>query len=188
MTQRINVFFKEEFRRWLKKNHNKENKVELVIHKKHTGKKFPTHKELMGEAICFGWIDTIIKKIDDNTYIRTFQRRNEKSKWSVNTLRYAKELILKQRMTKHGLAFYNKGRKLKAVDHGIPKNPRIPKELIKEISKNKKSKENFERLPASIKRTYLRWILMAKLESTKKRRIRRVAARMLEKDWRVLKF
>ncbi len=58
----IYIFDKEDFRKWLSKNHDKENKIGLILHKKHTGKKSPSHHELMEEAICFGWIDTIIKK------------------------------------------------------------------------------------------------------------------------------
>src|SRR3972149_5860315 len=104
--KRVHVFSASDFRNWLKKNHNRERIVELVIHKKHTGKPFPSHRELMDEGICFGWIDTIIRRIDNSTFIRTFQRRNEKSKWSKNTLSYARKLIKEKRMTSHGLKFY----------------------------------------------------------------------------------
>lgn len=185
---RINVFRKEDFRNWLEKNHDKEKIVELVIHKRHTGKPFPSHRELMDEAICFGWIDTIIKSVDGDKYIRTFQRRNPKSSWSVNTLSYAKKLIAEKRMTPHGLKFYHEGRKKKAFDHGIPKNPDIPQDLIIRLEKNKKAKGNFERLAPSLKRTYSRWILMAKLPSTRKIRVKKVVKRMSEKDWKILKF
>ena len=188
MIPRINVFSKEDFRRWLEKNHDREKIVQLVIHKRHTGKSFPSHRELMEEAICYGWIDTIIRRVDEDTFIRTFQRHNEKSTWSTNTLSYAKNLIREKRMTPHGLGFYHQGRKKKAFDHGIPKNPEVPGDLIKELNKNKKARENFENLPASVKRTYSRWILMAKTLETREKRILRVKARMLEKDWRILKF
>ena len=185
---RIHVFSKEDFRAWLEKNHDKAKIVELVIHKKHTGKPAPSHRELMEEAICFGWIDTIIRRVDENTFIRTFQRRNEKSNWSNNTLSYARKLIAEKRMTPHGLVFYHEGRKKKAFDHGIPKNPLASEDLIRELDKRRKAKENFERLSPSVKRTYSRWILMAKTEETRKKRILRIKERMLESDWRVLRF
>ena len=108
---KVHIFSKEDFRKWLGKNHNKEKIVELVIHKKHTGKSSPSHRELMDEAICYGWIDTIIKRVDEDKFIRTFQRRSEKSSWSVNTLSYARKLIKEKRMTPHGLKFYHEGRK-----------------------------------------------------------------------------
>ncbi len=89
-TKTISVFDRNDFRKWLEENHNKETKVGIILHKRHTGKPAPTHRELIEEAICFGWIDTIIKKLDDDRYLRNFSRRNNNSKWSDNTLGYAK--------------------------------------------------------------------------------------------------
>ncbi len=89
-TKTISAFNRNDFRKWLEENHNKETKVGIILHKRHTGKPAPTHQELIEEAICFGWIDTIIKKLDDDRYLRNFSRRNNNSKWSDNTLGYAK--------------------------------------------------------------------------------------------------
>ncbi|MEX2016991.1 MAG: YdeI/OmpD-associated family protein [Candidatus Pacearchaeota archaeon] len=185
---RINIFSAADFRKWLDKNHLKEKIVELLIHKRHTGKYFPSHRELLEEAICYGWIDTIIRRIDDDRFIRTFQKRTEKSSWSLNTLGYARNLIKEKRMTKHGFKFYYEGRKKKALDHGIPRNPRIPIYLIKKLKKDEIAKENFNSLTPSTRRTYLRWLLMAKTENTREKRVQRIIKRMNEKDWRVLRF
>lgn len=103
------IFNKKEFRDWLLKNHNKECKVELIMHKKHTKKGSPSHRELLEEAICFGWVDTTIKRLDEDRFIRTFIKRNKNSRWSENTLKYAKELIKEKRMTPSGLSFYKEG-------------------------------------------------------------------------------
>ena len=73
------------WRAWLQKHHLKEKKVGLICHKKHTGKLFLTHREAMEDAICFGWIDTTIKRLDEDRYIRYFARRTDKSRWSENT-------------------------------------------------------------------------------------------------------
>jgi len=165
------VFNKKDFRKWLKRNHKKENKINLILHKKHTGKSSPSHKELMEEAICFGWIDTTVKKINDNKYIRRFSKRNQNSKWSENTLSYAKKLLDEGKMASQGLEFYNLGLKKPTHDHGIPKNPDIPKELKNQLKKNKKAKNNFEKFSPSKKRAIYRWILNAKLKETRDRRI-----------------
>jgi uncharacterized protein YdeI (YjbR/CyaY-like superfamily) len=169
----IEIYDKKDFRKWLSKNHNKEKKVGLILHKKHTGKSSPSHRELMEEAICFGWIDTTIKKLDDERYMRYFCRRTKNSTWSYNTLSYAKQLIKEKRMNPSGLIFYKEGLKKKPLDHGIPKNPDIPEELKRELEKkiNKKIKEKFEKVSPSMKKTYFRWILHAKLPETKKKRI-----------------
>ena len=76
----IDVYTKEGFRRWLEKNHEKEAKVAVILHKKHTAKTSPTHRELVDEAICFGWIDTTVKRLDEDRYIRNFTKRTKNSR------------------------------------------------------------------------------------------------------------
>lgn len=169
--KRVYVFSKEDFRKWLESNHDKEKIVELIVHKKHTGKPSPSHRELMDEGICYGWIDTVIKRVDEDKFIRTFQRRNEKSSWSQNTLSYARQLIRQKRMSPHGLKFYNAGRKKKAFDEHVPKNPEPPRELLSALNKSKRTKDNWNSLTPSAKKTYLRWLHYPKTEATKKKRI-----------------
>jgi len=167
----ITAFSRDDFRNWLKSNHNKENKVSIILHKRRTGKPAPTHRELMEEAICFGWIDTIIKRLDENRYMRNFARRNKNSRWSKNTLSYAKKLIEEGKMTPYGMEFYKLGLQRPTHDHGIPKNPGIPDELKKALAKDKKARDNHSKFPPSAKRMIYRWILHAKLPETRKKRI-----------------
>jgi uncharacterized protein YdeI (YjbR/CyaY-like superfamily) len=181
----LTILDKKEFRNWLSENHDKEKKVGLIIHKKHTGKPSPHHKELMEEAICFGWIDTTLKRLDNDKYIRYFCRRSKNSSWSYNTLSYAKQLIKEKRMTPAGLVFYKLGLKKKPHDFGIPKNPDVPSEMKDVFNKNKKAKEAFENLAPSTKKNYLRWIVRAKLPETRIKRINSVIkiAAKSEKPW-----
>ena len=152
----ITAFTRNDFGEWLMENHDKETKVFVIVYKKHTGKSSPSHKELMEEAICFGWIDTIIRKLDENRYIRTFSKRNKNSKWSDNTIQYAKDLIKQRKMTSIGLKFYKEGLKKPTHDFGIPKNPEMPVELKNALDKEKKAKENFEKFPPSTKKMFYR--------------------------------
>jgi len=168
---------KETWRIWLAKNHDKETKIGLIIWKKHTGKTTISHRESMDEAICFGWIDTIVKKLDEDRYIRYFSRRNKNSSWSKNTLSYAKQLIKNKKMTAAGLDFYKLGLKKKPLDHGLEKNPSVPEELKKALNKNKIAKNNFEHLASSHRKAYLRWLLKAKRSETKEKRIKTIIAR-----------
>lgn len=169
--QTITVFKISEFHAWLKKHHKKETKVAVVIHKRHTGKSAPTHREFIEEAICFGWIDTTIKRVDDDTFLRHFSKRTTGSTWSDNTLKYARQLIKDERMTPEGLHFYELGRRKPTHDHGIPKNPPMPAELKKALSKNKTAQSNFEAFPPSVKKAFYRWLLRAKLPATKEKRV-----------------
>lgn len=160
------------WRNWLKKNHLSKGKIAVIVYKKHTGKHSPNHKELIEEAICFGWIDTTIKRLDHEKYLRYFVRRTDKSKWSRNTLRYAKDLLKKGKMSQEGIRRYKEGLSRKTHDYGIPDNPPAPNYLVSAIEQDKKAKENFSRIAPSYKRTLFRWILRAKLEKTKEKRIK----------------
>ena len=105
------IYFKNtsEWRKWLKKNHEKEKAVNLIKYKKHTGKPSLTSKEAMHEAICFGWIDTTINRIDKNRYSQKFVKRNKNGRWSANTISYARKLIREERMTPTGLKSFKEG-------------------------------------------------------------------------------
>jgi uncharacterized protein YdeI (YjbR/CyaY-like superfamily) len=161
---------REEWRAWLQKNHEKESKISLIRYKKHTGKPSPTHMDAMKEAISFGWIDTTIKRLDNEKYIINFAKRNKNSKWSNNTLSYAKELVKQGKMSPAGLEAYKHGLSKPTHDFGIPANPQIPDDLM-EILKQTKTNDNFHLFPSSYKRALLRWLLRAKLSETRKKRI-----------------
>jgi len=169
----INAFKKEDFRKWLHKNHLKESKVAVVVHKKHTGKGSPSHRELMEEAICFGWIDTTIKRVDEDTFIRFFSKRTKNSRWSDNTLSYGKRLMAEGKMAEQGLQYYKEGLAKPTHDHGIPKNPNMPPELKKALSKANLLKK-FESLAPSTKRTHYRWLLRAKQQPTRDKRVKQI--------------
>ena len=169
--KRIIALNKTDLRKWLINNQDKECKVSVVVFKKHTGKPSPSHKELMEEAICFGWIDTTINRLDKNRYIRNFSKRNKNSKWSDNTLGYAKNLIKQGKMTSVGLEFYKKGLEKPTHDAGISKNPNMPIGLKRALDKNKRAKYNFDKFPPSSKKMIYRWILRGKREATKIKRI-----------------
>ena len=171
MPKKITVYNRVDFRRWLKKNHHKEKNIAIVLYKRHTGKLAPTHRELMEEAICFGWIDTILNRLDDDRYIRNFCARNHNSRWSNNTLSYAEQLIKDGLMMPNGMKYYELGKQKPTHDHGIPKNPRMPKELKEILEQNKQAKQTFDSIIPSKKKMIYRWILRAKLVLTRKKRI-----------------
>ena len=161
----------KQWRNWLSKNHRKKDKVMLVRYKRHTGKPYFHQSDAMNEAICFGWIDTTLKRIDDERYGVTFVKRKKTSRWSENTFRRAREMIEQGKMSKFGLEIYKLGLKKLPHDHGIPKNPDMPEQLKKALEKYKTTKEKFNKLPPSQKRVYYRWILRAKRQETQEKRI-----------------
>jgi uncharacterized protein YdeI (YjbR/CyaY-like superfamily) len=161
----------KDWRNWLEKNHLKKDRIILVKYKKHTGKPIISSRDSMREAICFGWIDTTAQRIDEDTYGITYVKRNKNSKWSKNTLSYGKELLENGLMSDFGIKMYKEGLAKKPHDEGIPDNPRVPKYLREEIEKERVL-ENFKKIAPSYKRTLLRWLLRAKLEETKEKRLK----------------
>ena len=116
--------------------------------------------------------------------MRNFSRRSKNSKWSDNTLRYAKQLAKQGKMTAVGLDFYREGLKKPTHDHGIPKDPTIPLELKQALAKNKNAKEVFDTFPPSRKKMLYGWILGAKLSATRQKRTATIleAIRIGKKD------
>ena len=174
MTKSVTPRSLAEWRIWLEKNHLKEKKVFLIKYKKHTGKKIISNADTMKEAICFGWIDTTAKRLDEDRFQICYVKRSGNSKWSYNTLRYAKDLMAEGKMSPFGLEMYKEGLAKKPHDHGIPKNPSMPEILKKRLDRSKKAKDTFNDFSPSMKRMYYRWILRAKHDDTKKKRMDRI--------------
>lgn len=172
----MTCYSSREWRVWLSKNHLKEERVLLVRYKKHTGKATFNQREAMNEAICFGWIDTTLKRLDDDRYGVKFVRRNKNSRWSDNTFARAREMIKLGKMSEFGREMFELGLTKKTLGHGIPKNPTLfdVPDLKAELDKNKnmRAKEAFLKLAPSYKRMYFRWILSAKRVETRKKRMR----------------
>ena len=171
-----------DWRTWLKKNHLKKDKIILVKYKKHTGKPIIPNRDSMKEAICFGWIDTTTRRIDEDKYGITYVRRNKNSKWSKNTLSYGKELLKKSLMSPFGIKMYKEGLAKKPHDHGIPNNPRVPKYLKKELEKEPLANDNFKKIAPSYRRTLLRWLLKAKQDETKNKRMKIIIQSLKKKE------
>jgi uncharacterized protein YdeI (YjbR/CyaY-like superfamily) len=165
---------RDHWREWLAKNHSKEEKgIWLIFYKKNTNQPTLEYEQAVEEALCFGWIDSIIKKIDDDKYARKFTPRQNDSIWSELNKKRAGKMIKQSRMTKAGL-----GKIRAAKKTGLwLKDPRpkvsfdMPEEFAAALAKNKKAKDNFNDLALTYRRHYIAWITTAKRAETKKRRI-----------------
>jgi len=171
--RQLYVTDREQWRNWLSLNHVAEAGIWLVFYKKTTSKPTISYEAAVEEAICFGWIDSIIKKIDAERYARKFTPRSEKSIWSALNKKRANKMIKQGRMAEVGLAKIKAAKKTGLWD----KDPRpqisldIPPEFAKALARNKKAKENFDNLASSYRKYYIGWITVAKRPETKQRRI-----------------
>jgi uncharacterized protein YdeI (YjbR/CyaY-like superfamily) len=168
---------RKDWRAWLKRNHKKKKEIWLIYYKRHTSKPRIPYDDAVEEALCFGWIDSIVQKLDDEKYIQKFTPRKSGSRWSQLNIRRVKNMIREKRMTKAGLALFKKTEQ-KNIDTPIAKRTyTIPPDLRKALTQNKKALENFNNFAPSYKKLYVLWILDGKRKETRAKRIRRVVER-----------
>lgn len=160
------------WRQWLAENHATQKSIWLMIYKKESQTPSVTYDEAVDEALCFGWIDSSIKKGTADYYYQFFAQRNPKSNWSrVNKAKVA-NLIQAGLMTNAGLALINLAKKtgtwtaLDELEEGI-----YPSDLQARLDGNPVAKGYFDAFPRSVKRSILEWLFNAKQVETRARRI-----------------
>lgn len=171
--EELYVTEREQWRAWLEKNYSTAKEVWLVYYKAHTGKPGIPYGDSVEEALCFGWIDGIIKKLDDERFGRKFMPRKIKSKWSESNKKRAEKMIRQRKMTEAGMV-----RIREAKESGEWSTVRVrSKELMiplffeEALAKNKKALEYFNNLAPSYKRNFVGWVSNAKQEKTRMKRL-----------------
>ena len=179
---------RDGFGTWLQKNHDSSHGIWMIFYKKHTNMECIKYNDALEKALCFGWIDSIIKRIDNDTYVRKFTPRKNTSKWSELNKKKALELIQKGEMTQAGLKKIDFPIKSSIVNKGNNKTEKkkaeefeIPDFIINEFAKNEPALINFNNLAKSHKRNYILWITNAKKEETIIKRIKE-SIRLLKED------
>ena len=177
METTLTVVSRDQWRTWLKKHHARKTEVWLVFFKKAAGRRGIGYEDAVDEALCFGWIDSLVQRIDAERYARKFTPRKPGSKWSdINKQRVAR-LIETGRMTEAGrskVAFPRKGEPQNRVF-------KLPASLLRQLRSNRRASGNFKALAPSYQRLYIGWILDAKRDDTRIRRMRE-AIGLLEKS------
>ena len=138
----------EEWRMWLKMNHKKAKEIWLVYYKKESGKPRISYNEAVDEALCFGWIDSTVKRIDDKKMVQRFTPRRSGSPMSEMNKERVRRLIKAGKMTPDGLIHAGKlNAKLKIAD-----------DILRVIKDNKETWKNFKKFPFSYKRIRIAYI------------------------------
>jgi uncharacterized protein YdeI (YjbR/CyaY-like superfamily) len=175
MEKEIETFYprtRQEWRNWLQDNHAKKQSVWLIYYKKKSNVSTILYSDAVDEALCFGWIDSKSKPIDEHKFMQFFSKRKEKSVWS----KVNKEKI--ERLTNEGL-MTNAGYEIieKAKQNGSwnildeAEALHIPEDLEGEFDKRPNAKLYFLSLSRSDKRNILQWLILAKRQETREKRI-----------------
>jgi len=170
-----------EWRKWLKANHNISRGIWFTFYKKNTGNKTISYNDAVEEALCFGWIDSIIKRLDDERYLQKFTPRTNNAKWSSSNIERMRILIKEKRITKIGLEkFPVELLKKKKDEKPAAGELNIPDFIQSAIKKNKTAHANFEKLAPSYKKLFIRWVLDAKQDTTRAKRVNEMVGLLIQ--------
>ncbi len=161
-----------QWRSWLGKRHATSPGVWLVYYKDHTGIKSIPYEDSVREALCFGWVDSLIKRLDDRRYARKFTPRKPTSKWSPSNRKRWRELKAAGLLAPAGLA----AAPTENTYAPLPDVPDLPDYIAAALKRNPKAWNFFQKLAPSHRRQYVRWIHFAKRQETRERRIRETIA------------
>jgi uncharacterized protein YdeI (YjbR/CyaY-like superfamily) len=164
----LDVRSRHAWRNWLAKHHDAEDEIWLVFHKTHTGVKSIAYDDAVEEAICFGWIDSLITSLDDERYARKFTPRTEHSRWSTINRRRFQDLKSRGMLAAPGLA---RAPTERSGDKPARRTATLPKYIREALEASPKTWEFFQRLAPSHRRNYVVWIDSAKRQETKERRL-----------------
>ena len=176
-TATLLVETRDAWRDWLSKNHSTKSSIWLIIYHKNSKKKSIYYDEAVEEALCFGWIDSIAHKRDHESKYQYFTPRKAKSNWSKANKQRVDKMLAQGRMTESGQAMIDLAKRtgtweaLEKVQQSI-----LPIDLQIALDQNTIAKGYFEAFPPSSKRIILEWLLNAKKEEIRQKRIAEIIA------------
>jgi uncharacterized protein YdeI (YjbR/CyaY-like superfamily) len=163
---------------WLEKHHPSASEIWLVFHKQHTGKTSIDYEAAVEEALCFGWIDSLVRRLDADRFARKFTPRKPDSRWSdLNRRRYA--ALAKRGLLREGGRINSPaGKRAYTLRQRRPLNAAVPAYIERAFKANAAAWRFFATLAPSYRRAYVGWIDAAKREETRERRLREAVLRL----------
>jgi uncharacterized protein YdeI (YjbR/CyaY-like superfamily) len=173
-----------EWRQWLEQNHVKEKEALVIHYRKESRKTGLNHFDAVEEALCFGWIDSILNRTDDERFILKYTPRKPNSIWSKVNRDKVEQLIKAGKMTEAGLAKIEEAKKNGNWDNAYTSliKESLPNDLKLALMKNKKAWWNFQKFSATYRNMYIGWANSAKTEATRQKRIVEIVYRS---EWNI---
>jgi uncharacterized protein YdeI (YjbR/CyaY-like superfamily) len=164
---------REDWRAWLAENHATATEMWLVFHKKHVNRAGLTYIEALEEALCFGWIDGILKRINGEKHTIRFSPRRKNSIWSELNKKRVARLIEAGRMTDAGLVKIQEAKVNGQWDRAAQREDPtlVPPELTAALATNAQARRNFEKLAPSYRKQFVYWVGIAKRDETRRKRV-----------------
>ncbi|MBN2266399.1 MAG: YdeI/OmpD-associated family protein [Candidatus Aminicenantes bacterium] len=169
-----------DWRAWLEKNHATASEIWIAYYKKGSGKRSVTYREALDEALCYGWIDSTIRRVNGERYMQRYTPRKPGSIWSARNKSHIARLAKAGRMAPPGAAKVEAARRDGSWDRlrAIDPNPETPPDLLAELEMHAGDEALWAKLAPSHKKMYAWWILDAKRPETRSRRIRETVEKL----------
>jgi uncharacterized protein YdeI (YjbR/CyaY-like superfamily) len=162
----------DDFRKWLEAHHTDHSELLVGFHKVGSGRPSMTWPQSVDEALCFGWIDGVRRRIDDASYTIRFSPRKPTSTWSAVNVKRARELIDEGRMQPAGLAAFEARKENRTGIYSYENRPsELPTEYAAQLQANAVAAAFFADQPPSYRRAAIWWVISAKKEETRQRRL-----------------
>jgi len=176
LSQELKTYYAKDrkaWRVWLEKNHQQSAGVWLIYFKKSSGKTRLDYNDAVEEALCFGWIDSTARPLDEERYMQRFTPRKPNSGWSALNKQRIQRMIDQGLMTATGLQKIELAKKNGSWEsHDHIDAVQLPEDFARALSKNKKAKTNFDNFPLFTRKQFLYRINSAKRPETRKERIK----------------
>ena len=165
----LDVRSRQDWRKWLEEHFDSASEIWLVFHKQHTGVTCVPYGDSVEEALCFGWIDSLVRRLDDDRYARKFTPRKADSRWSTSNRRRYADLAERGLLAPQGL---KRAPTSRSGDAPPASASTLPSYIEKALKADPTAWEFFEQLAPSYRSAYIGWIDSAKRQETKERRLR----------------
>ncbi len=165
-----------QLRAWLQRHHASASELNLRLFKVHARERGVTYREALDEALCFGWIDGVRRAFDEDSFTQRFSPRRPGSKWSVVNRRRMRELQSAGLLAPPGLAAWQAAREEPAGYSFESRPVALAKRYLSQLVANRKAHAYFQNQPPWYRRTSSFWVMSAKLEETRQRRLAQLIA------------
>lgn len=169
---------RDEWRDWLAANHAESPGVWLIYHKKHTGIARVAYDDAVEEALCFGWIDSTVKRLDDARFMQKFTPRKDASNWSALNRRRAEAMMAAGLMEPAGLRLVEAAKENGAWEKALEDRPdrAVPPELEAALAADAEARKNWARWTPTQRKYMINHVAEAKKVETRERRAKKVVA------------
>jgi uncharacterized protein YdeI (YjbR/CyaY-like superfamily) len=171
-----------EFRAWLAKHHATATELGVVLHRKAPGESSMTWSEAVDQALCFGWIDSVARRLDDTRRVQRFTPRKPKSNWSAVNIKKVAELTAKGLMAPAGLEAFARREEARSGVYSYENRHLAALDPTREaaFTANARAWEFFSKQPPSYRQTSIYWVMNAKRDETRSSRLARLISASAE--------